>query len=108
MKKQTDSALLLFLGKHYATYKRACISLHAGCMGNSIRIGSDVDHSVVDTAPTLCGQSTPLVFAATSLIYIVGTLCVNFNIDYKRHVTALNQLLINYQNQEEKDIKGDA
>lgn len=53
MADQTDPKLRIFLGKHYATYKRACISLHAGCMGNSIRIGSDAESNVVDTSPSM-------------------------------------------------------
>ena len=100
----TDKAFRNFLGKHYATYKRACISLHAGCMGNMIRIGSDTGFAVIDTSPTLYGQSTSLIFAATSLVAIIGTLCSNFNIDHEKYLTVLNELLINYQKQEKEDM----
>lgn len=105
MADQTDPKLRIFFGKHYATYKRACISLHAGCMGNSIRIGSDAESNVVDTSPSMYGQSTPLVFAVTSLIGLIGTICSNFNIDGEYCLNGLNKLLLDYQQREKEDKK---
>lgn len=105
MADQMDSSISVFLGKHYATYKRACISLHAGCMGNSIRIGSDTGSNVIDTSPSVYGQSTPLVFAVTSLIGLIGTICSNYNIDGDNLLKRLNELLIDYQKRERDDRK---
>lgn len=103
MAHQTDSALQNFLGIHYMRYKRACVSLHAGCMGNSSRVGSNTDFNVVDTAPTVCGQSTPLVYASVSLITIIGLVCTNFQIESAKYLESLNKLAIFYQKQERED-----
>ena len=105
MTNQTDHSFRIFLGKHYSTYKRACISLHAGCMGNSIRIGSAAESNVIDTSPSMYGQSTPLVFAVTSLIGLIGTICYNFNIDSDYYLKALNKLLADYQSKETNDTQ---
>lgn len=105
MESQTDEPLQRFLGIHYMRYKRACISLHASCMGNSVRVGSDAGINVVDTSPTVFGQSSPLVYAAISLIAIIGIVCVNFQIDSAKYLKPLNELAIFYQKQEREDIQ---
>ena len=105
MSDQTDATLHDFLGIHYMRYKRACISLHAGCMGNAIRLGSDAGINVVDTSPTVYGQSTPLVYAATSLIAIIGFACVAFQIDSIKYLKPLNELAVFLQNAEKEDTK---
>ncbi len=99
-----DESLRRFLGKQYITYKRACLSLHAGCMGNVIRIGSNVNYGKIDTSPTVYGQSTPLGYAAASLIMIIGTLCIEFKIDHEKYMKKLDHLAIIYQKQEKGDI----
>ena len=103
MEKQTDEKMNQFLGIHYARYKRACISLHASCMGNSNRIGNESGFEVVDTSPTLYGHSTSLLYVAISLIYIMGIVCETFKIDNVKYLKPLNELAIYYQNQEPKD-----
>ena len=108
MAYQTDNDLYSFLGIHYMRYKRACISLHAGCMGNSSRVGSDTGFDVVDTSPTVCGQSTPLVYASVSLITIIGLVCTNFQIDNAKYLKPLNKLAIFYQKQEKEDTNRDS
>lgn len=105
MANQTDEPLHSFLGVHYMRYKRACISLHAGCMGNSIRIGNDTGSNIVDTAPAIYGQSTPLTYAVVSLIAIIGIVCANFQIDSSEYLKPLNELAIFYQSQEKDDSK---
>lgn len=105
MENQTDKPLHRFLGVHYMRYKRACISLHAGCMGNSIRIGNDTGSNIVDTAPAIYGQSTPLTYAVVSLIAIIGIVCANFQIDSSEYLKPLNELAIFYQSQEKDDSK---
>ena len=101
----SNDHLRRFLGKQYITYKRACLSLHAGCMGNAIRIGSDVNYGKIDTSPTEYGQSTPLGYAAASLIMIIGTLCIEFNINHEKYLKKLNSLAITYQGKEKGDIR---
>ena len=104
MQGQTDKCMYKFWGVHYMRYKRACIALHARCMGNSIRIGSNTASNVVDTSPSVYGQSTPLVYAAVSLIAIVGIACSTFQIDNTKHLASLNELAVFYQKQEKGDI----
>ena len=76
----------------YANYKRSCISIHANCMGNAIRLGTDSYIGLVDTSPTTTGQEFPLYFLTSVLIYIVCTACVNYNIDYTSFKARLNEL----------------
>lgn len=108
MQDQTDETVFSFLGIQYMRYKRACLSLHASCMGNSIRIGSNDGLNVVDTSPRICGQSTPLIYAAISLIAIIGFICLAFQIDDSKFLVPLNELAIFYQNQEQEDMNENA
>ena len=101
---QQDNSLRKFLGKQYITYKRACLSLHAGCMGNMIRLGSDANFGKIDTSPSVYGQSLPLGYVASSLIPIVGTLCKEFGIEGEMYLKRLNSLARYYQSQEEGDV----
>lgn len=108
MQDQIDEGIFKFLGVHYMRYKRACIALHAGYIGNAIRIGTESNISVVDTSPSVYGQSTPLVYAAVSLIAIIGFVCAAFQIDNKKYLGSLNELAIFYQEREKEDTKGNA
>ncbi len=105
MKQQSDADLCLFLGIQYARYKRACVSLHANCMGNSIRLGSTSGFNVVDTSPTVYGHSTVLMFAIASLIHILGCVCNFYQIDSTKILKALNELAAYYQSREQNDKK---
>lgn len=71
-------------------YKRACLSLHSSCMGNRIRLGSDI--SGIDMGPWGNGQENALFLTASSLIYIVGTTFSCLNIDDKSELGLLNDL----------------
>ena len=103
VKAQADDDIRQFLGVHYARYKRACLSLHASCIGNSNRIGHATGFEVVDTSPTEYGHSGPLIFAAISLISITGFISAAFQIDNTKSLKQLNELAIFYQEQETKD-----
>lgn len=103
---QQDESLRVFLGKqYYLSYKRACLSLHAGCMGNMIRLGRNTSYEVIDTSPSLYGQSLPLGYLASSLIPIVGILCKEFEIEGEKYLKQLNTLAKSYQNQEVGDVE---
>ena len=108
MRNQTDGLLYQFFGVHYMRYKRACIALHASCMGNSVRIGSKAGFHVVDTSPSVYGQSTPLGYATISLIAIVGVVCDMFQIDHVKHTKPLNELAAFYLEKEETDSKSNS
>lgn len=87
-----DKLMNKLLSQLYSNYKRACISIHANCMGNAIRLGKDSHIGLVDTSPATNGQEHPLHFLVSSLIYIVCITCKNFEIDYKalqKHLTEL-------------------
>ena len=102
---QQDESLRHFLGKQYLLYKRACLSLHAGCMGNMIRLGRNTSYEVIDTSPSVYGQSLPLGYIASSLIPIVGILCKEFAVDGEKYLKQLNGLVQYYQSQEKDDVK---
>ena len=104
MNDQTDEKMKQFLGIQYARYKRACISLHASCMGNINRLGNDTGFEVVDTSPTLYGHSTPLIYAAVSLLPIIGFVCSAFELDNIKYLKPLNELAAYYQSVEKYDI----
>lgn len=103
MQEETDLSMRKFLGVHYIRYKRACISLHAGCMGNALRIGNEANMALINTAPSVYGQSTPLDYAAVSMTAIVGFLCDAFEIDFTKYRKILNELIIFYQDMELED-----
>lgn len=52
-------------------YKRACLALHSSCMGNKVRLGSDL--SDIDMGPWDKGQETALFLVSSALYFIVAT-----------------------------------
>lgn len=77
-------------------YKRACISLHANCLGNNIRIGSESSFIGVDNSAKTTGLAMPLYFLSCSLIPIIGVVCNAFNIEYEKYTEECNILAISY------------
>lgn len=92
IKSNKEDLMHNFLCRLYSNYKRACIAIHANCMGNAIRLGTDSYIALVDTSPTTTGQEHPLFFLTSMLIYIVCTSCVNYDIDYSEFKKSLNEL----------------
>lgn len=80
-------------GLHFA-YKRACVSIHSSCIGNTLRLGADPDFAGIDTSPTIKGHSLPLWFSTTSLVYIMGVTYALLNLDYNTHEHALNDIAL--------------
>lgn len=78
-------------------YKRACVSLHASALGNTIRLGDDKTFSGISTAPREDGMNFPLQFATISFIYITAITCRELNIDFNLFQDRLNELAIFYQ-----------
>ena len=81
-----------FLHTLHLTYKRACVSIHSSCMGNTLRLGTEPDFAGISTAPTQNGHALPLWFATVSLIYIVGVTYCTLEIDFTERDKELNQL----------------
>lgn len=89
-----------FLHNLHFTYKRACISIHSSCIGNTLRLGSNPNFTEIDTSPTIKGHSVPLWFATTSFIYIIGVAYSILNLDYEMHKKTLNELAIFFRQNE--------
>jgi hypothetical protein len=100
MNGENNDKVHRFLGIQYARYKRACISLHASCIGNSNRLGTDTGLGIIDTSPDLYRQSSPLMFAVVSIICIIGTVCSYFQMDGSNYLKPLNELAAFYQKEE--------
>ena len=100
---EPDEGYKIFLATLHATYKRACLSLHASCIGNAARLGTDSGLWTIDTSPTLKGFGAPLWFAAASLIPVIGTLCHEFGVDYQKYKDPLNNLAIFYRECQESE-----
>lgn len=86
-------------GLHFA-YKRACVSIHSSCIGNTLRLGADPDFARIDTSPTIKGHSLPLWFATISFVYIMGVTYALLNLDYKGHDQDLNDLALFFHQKE--------
>lgn len=77
-------------------YKRSSICLHASCIGNRIRLGSDF--CGVDMGPWDVGQEIPLFMVCESLIFITGLIYRVLEIDDQTILKRLNFLALRYQN----------
>lgn len=77
------------IAKLHLLYKRACVSVHASSMGNSLRLGIDNSLPIIDTSENLNGQSIPLYFATTTFRYICCEVCNKFKIAYNEYDDAL-------------------
>lgn len=86
------------ISKRHLLYKRACVSIHAGSMGNSVRLGIDNSLPIIDTSENLNGQSIPLYFATTTFRYICCKVCSKFKIAYIEYNNALITLENYYYN----------
>ena len=83
-------------------YKRACVSLHAGSLGNAIRLGTDPSFVGVDNTAKMHGHELPLYFATHSFIPVVGVTCRELHLDGSNLLKELNDLAIFYFDRWEK------
>lgn len=88
-------------GLHFA-YKRACVSIHSSCIGNTLRLGANPDFAGIDTSPVIKGHSLPLWFATTSFIYIMGVTYALLNLDYTTRDHDLNALALFFHQKEQQ------
>lgn len=84
-------------------YKRACLSSHASCMGNRIRLGSDC--AGIDMGPWERGQENALFLATASLVYIVSVTYRLLDIEGTDVNKSLNELTIYYHKIIEERVK---
>ena len=66
----------------YLLYKRACLSIHANCMGNAIRLGTNSCIDIVNTSQTTDGHEYPLYAVTSMLFFIIHISCDNFGVKY--------------------------
>ena len=100
---ENDPLFKKFLHALHLAYKQSCVGLHSNSVGNMSRLGFIFDQSCVDTGYTLNGHGLPLWYATSAFIFIVGTLCINFGIDYGKYRDELNNLAVFYKEQEKRE-----
>lgn len=81
-------------------YKRACIALHASCMGNELRLGTDPDFVGISTVQTEKGHGMPLWFATTSLNYILNCAFTTLELECQKYTDTLFDLSSFYREKE--------
>lgn len=103
IERQTDPAFRKFTAMHHTIYKRACVSLHASCAGNILRLGDDPEFCGVDNRPRANGHSMPLRLGVYSFLGVTSIVCEEFGIDFTNWKLRLNDLLIYYKSLPEGD-----
>lgn len=81
-----------FLHMLHFTYKRACVAIHASCIGNTLRLGTEPDFAGIDTTPTQKGHALPLWFSTTSFIYVMGVAYSILDLEFEEIDKGLNDL----------------
>lgn len=103
IERQTDPAFKKFMAMYHAMYKRACVSLHASCAGNMLRLGDNSEFCGVDNRPRENGHSVPLLLGVYSFLHVTGVVCEEFGIDATKWQQRLYDLLIYYNSLLEGD-----
>ena len=81
--KCVDEKVATLMAKNHLLYMRACKDVHAGVLGNILRLGSDSDKCGVDNSAKTSGHGLPLYLAVFSFNIINLIVCSNLNIDGK-------------------------
>lgn len=81
------------LGIMHLLYKRACKDVHAGSLGNMLRLGSDPGMCGVDNTAKISGHGQPLFFAARSFYVITKIVFGNLNIVDEKLINEFDQLI---------------
>lgn len=80
-------------------YSRACISTHAGALGDYALLGrSNPYGEKIYTGSTYSGCSLPLILATMSFYNITNMIFSNLEIDFSKMNKKLEDLLLYYQN----------
>ena len=87
---QQSGEYKLLIQNMYLLYKRACLALHSSCMGNKVRLGSNV--SDIDMGPWDRGQEMSLFLASSALCFIVPSVYKAFNENYQKVQHKLEKL----------------
>lgn len=62
-------------------YKRACLAIHSSCMGNKVRLESNLVD--IDVGPWNKGQEVSLFLASSGLVFIVTAVYKVLNEDFE-------------------------
>ena len=100
IKSMQEQNVQFFLHRLHLHYKRACVALHASCIGNTLRLGGNPDFAGIDTTPSEKGHALPLWFATVSLGYILGVAFSVLELDYENYEQTLNGLSSFYDSKE--------
>lgn len=103
IKRQTDPAFKKFTAMYHTMYKRACVSLHASCAGNILRLGDNSEFWGVDNRPRENGHSVPLLLGVYSFLCVTSVVCEELGIDDTQWKLRLYDLLIYYNSLLEGD-----
>lgn len=93
---ENDKQYEIMMKRLRLMYKLACISLHAGSLGNTIRLGVENGFSGIDNRAKTNGHELPLCFASHSMIPIIGVTSTELNIDGSDLIQESNDLSIFY------------
>ena len=103
IERQTDPVFKKFAAMYHPMYKRACVSLHASCAGNILRLGDNLEFCGVDNRPREIGHSVPLLLGVYSFLHVTSIMCEEFEIDNTKWQQRLYDLLIYYNSLLEGD-----
>lgn len=81
-----------FLHMLHLAYKRACVSIHSSCIGNTLRLGAELDFAGIDTSPTSNGHALPLWLSTVSFMYIMGVTYNKLELPYDFNYRKLDEL----------------
>ena len=71
----TDIETKKLINLMHIAYLRACISIHASCLGNTVRLGMEKEFVGVDNTPKSHGHGLPLWLSTVSFALIVEATC---------------------------------
>lgn len=94
---EENETLRTFLAELHLLYKRASMSLHSGCFGDSNRLGIPQSFDGIDTSPQQNGHEMALYLSVCSSIMIIGSVCREFGLDYSAYKERLNELMFFYR-----------
>ena len=78
---QPDDAYKKYVARNHLIYKRACMALHVSSAGNMLRLGNEPEFVGIDNRQHQNGHEVPLLLAAHSFLFVLATVCEEFEID---------------------------
>ena len=104
LSNENDISMRRYIGLLHTSYKRACVSLHASCLGNILRLKDDAEPHIIDILHTNDRQYFPLWFATSSLILIFGVTCKTLGISHEPYLRKMNELALFYEKSYDRSV----